>query len=58
MQREDDTEGVIRSRLEVYRQQTEPAAMLYRDRGTLKEIDASGDPDGVFSAVRRQLGNQ
>ena len=58
VQREDDTERVIRSRLEVYRQQTLAAAAVYRDRGTLREIDAAGNPAAVFSALRQGLGSR
>lgn len=41
--REDDTEPVIRHRLAVYREQTEPIAALYADRGVLVRVDGIGD---------------
>lgn len=41
--RADDTEDVIRRRLEVYEEQTAPLTSLYRDRGILVEIDGLGD---------------
>jgi len=56
VQREDDTEKVIRSRLEVYARQTLPVAEIYRERGQLKEIEAIGDPPSVFARVRQELG--
>ena len=56
VQREDDTEKVIRSRLDVYAQQTLPVAALYRERGNLLEIDAVGDPSVVFTRMKQELG--
>jgi adenylate kinase len=45
--RSDDTEPVIRKRLEVYRAQTEPLVARYRAAGILKDVDASGPIDDV-----------
>jgi adenylate kinase len=49
--REDDNEAVIRERLKVYRQQTEPLVDYYRSRGTLKEIDGLGTVDKIFDRI-------
>ena len=38
----DDTEEVIKNRLEIYRQQTEPLIEYYRMRGLLKSVEADG----------------
>lgn len=38
--RADDEELTVRRRLAVYREQTEPLEVFYRDRGLLREIDA------------------
>src|SRR5262249_29550086 len=47
--REDDREEVVRKRLQVYREKTEPLAGYYRRRGVLREID--GDrPIGEVTA--------
>lgn len=48
VQREDDNEQTIKSRLEVYRQQTEPLVEFYRKRNKLQTIDADGDIDQVY----------
>lgn len=56
VQREDDTERVIRGRLQLYRSHTEPVVETYRRRGELSEVDASGDPAAVFARLRRILG--
>lgn len=47
-QREDDNEEVIRNRLEVYRQQTEPLVDFYRKQGKLETVDADGTIDEVY----------
>lgn len=51
IQRDDDNEETIKSRLEVYRQQTEPVVDFYRRRGTLATIDAEGSIDEVYSRL-------
>jgi len=47
-QREDDNEEVIRNRLDVYRQQTEPLVEFYRKQGKLETLDADGTIDEVY----------
>jgi adenylate kinase len=47
--RTDDTEAVIRRRLEVYRQETAPLLHFYRDQ--LVSIDAVGDVDAITKRV-------
>jgi adenylate kinase len=41
VQREDDREGSIRRRLEVYHEQTEPLKGYYADRAILAQVDAT-----------------
>ena len=48
IQREDDNEETISNRLDVYRRQTEPLVDFYRQRGTLKTVDADGSIDDVY----------
>lgn len=55
VQREDDNEDTIRSRLEVYREQTEPLVDFYRKRGKLKSIDAEGTMDEVYERLLEVL---
>jgi adenylate kinase len=52
IQRDDDNEATIRNRLDVYRQQTEPLIAYYRKRGKLREVDADGSIDDVYSRFR------
>jgi adenylate kinase len=47
--RTDDTEDVIRRRLEVYRQETAPLLQFYRDQ--LLSIDAVGDVEEITERV-------
>lgn len=55
VQREDDNEDTIRSRLEVYREQTEPLVDFYRKRGKLKTINAEGTMDEVYERLLEVL---
>ncbi len=53
--RTDDDEAVVRHRLDVYRQQTEPLVDLYDGRGVLVAIDALGDIDDVTARIIEAL---
>ena len=55
-QRSDDNEATVRSRLGVYRAQTEPLVGYYEGRGVLKTAHGGGKmPDEVFEQVERLL---
>jgi adenylate kinase len=47
VQRDDDREDVVRNRLEVYREQTEPLVAFYEQRGQLRRIEAVGSVEEV-----------
>ena len=49
--RADDTESVIRHRLEVYHQQTEPVATYYVDQDLLEVVDGRGSIDEVTERI-------
>ena len=51
MQRDDDNEETIKSRLDVYRQQTEPLIEYYRSRDKLRNVDADGSMDDVYERL-------
>lgn len=53
--RADDTEPVIRRRLEVYAEQTEPLAALYQDKGLLVRVDGIGEIDEVTERIMAAL---
>ena len=54
--RADDTEDVIRRRLEVYAQQTAPLTAVYAHRGVLVQVDGLGSVSDVTSRVLAALG--
>jgi adenylate kinase len=47
-QRTDDTEAVVRERLRVYKERTQPLARFYADRGRLVDVNGQGEIDDVF----------
>ncbi|MBW3605178.1 MAG: adenylate kinase [Actinobacteria bacterium] len=49
--RSDDTREVIASRIETYKDETEPTVAQYRERGILYDVDGEGDVDEVRSRV-------
>ena len=49
--RVDDTEDVIRHRLDVYAEQTAPLAGVYADRGLLVRVDGLGEIDEVTTRL-------
>lgn len=49
--RTDDTEPVMRHRLEVYREQTMPMATYYADQDLLEVVDGSGTIDEVSERI-------
>lgn len=53
--RADDTEAVIRHRLEVYDAMTLPLLDYYGERGVLRRVDASGTVDDVGATVLEEL---
>ncbi len=55
-QRDDDKVEVIRNRLEVYMQETEPLVEYFRELGNLREIDASEGINDVKRAIEKAVG--
>jgi adenylate kinase len=53
--RADDTDEVIRHRLTVYSEQTEPLIAVYADRGLIVTVDALGSVDDVTERIRLAL---
>ncbi|GCE75360.1 adenylate kinase [Cellulomonas biazotea] len=54
--REDDTEDVIRHRLDVYAEQTAPISAVYGERGLLVQVDGIGDVDDVTARLLTAIG--
>lgn len=52
LQRDDDKEETIRTRLEVYHAQTEPLIGYYDETGLLRRFDGTRGPDEVHAHIR------
>lgn len=55
VQRSDETEEVIKNRLEVYRKQTEPLIDYYKKNGMLAGVDANTSPEPIFEETVKVL---
>jgi len=53
--RADDTEEVIRHRMDVYVEETAPLADIYRERGLLREVNGMGEMDTVTERLQTVL---
>jgi adenylate kinase len=56
--RSDDTEDVVRRRLEVYAEQTAPLTELYSQRGLLVRVDGMGGIDDVTARLVEALSSR
>ena len=56
--RADDTEPVIRRRLEVYAESTAPLADLYAERALLVQVDGMGEIDVVTGRIMEALASR
>lgn len=54
-QRDDDKEETVRRRLTVYKEDTEPLIMYYKNKGVLKTIDGRKDIDDVKNLIERTI---
>lgn len=57
IQREDDTEGTVRKRLEVYESETKPLIRYYEEKGLLRNVNGSQDIAKVFKDICNILGS-
>ena len=55
VQREDDKEKIVESRLKTYYELTEPLVGYYKKQGMLKEIDGTGSPENIYSEIKQTL---
>ncbi len=55
VQRPDDTEEVVRNRLEVYEEQTTPLIEYYEQRGLVRRVNGLGKADEVYPRVAAVL---
>ena len=56
VQRPDDAEDRVRTRLAKYHEETEPVIPFYGKRGIVRHVDGTTAPDKVFGALERAIG--
>ena len=56
IQRADDNEETVASRLDVYQKQTAPLIEYYAQKGVLLTVDGDGDIEKVFNSICEKLG--
>jgi len=55
IQRDDDKEEAVAKRLEVYEASTAPLIDYYREKGLIKDVDASPAPEKVLENMKKAL---
>ena len=55
VQREDDKEEIVESRLKTYYELTEPLVGYYKKEGILKEVDGNGSTGNIYSEIKQIL---
>ena len=55
VQREDDKEEIVQSRLNTYHELTEPLVRYYQKQGILKAIDGTGSPENIYADIKQTL---
>ena len=55
VQREDDKEEIVQSRLNTYHELTEPLVRYYQKQGILRAIDGTGSPEKIFTEIKEML---
>ena len=55
VQREDDKEEIVQSRLNTYHELTEPLVRYYQKQGILKAIDGTGSPENIYAKIKQTL---
>ena len=53
--RQDDSEDVVRNRLDVYKEQTSPLSSYYKSKGILRKIDGKGDVGEISERINEVL---
>jgi len=55
VQREDDKEEIVESRLKTYYELTEPLVGYYQKKSLLKEIDGTGFTESIYFEIKKTL---
>ena len=56
IQRKDDTEETIKTRLDVYSNQTKPLLDYYKKQNLVKTINGVGDVNAIFEDIKNSVG--
>lgn len=54
-QRSDDSESVVKDRLDVYEKQTQPLIDYYKKKGLVRNIDVIGSPDIMMPNIMKTI---
>tara|TARA_B100000686_G_C16280935_1_gene708766 strand:- start:21 stop:674 length:654 start_codon:yes stop_codon:yes gene_type:complete len=57
IQRADDNENVVQSRLKIYHDQTKPLVKYYEEKGILVKLEGMGSPDQIFKKIMKIIEN-
>ena len=55
VQREDDKEKIVQSRLNTFHELTEPLVRYYQKQGIIKVIDGAGSPENIYAEIKQTL---
>ena len=55
VQREDDKEKIVHSRLNTFHELTEPLVRYYQKQGILKAIEGTGSPENIYAEIKQTL---
>jgi len=55
VQREDDKEEIVQSRLNTYHELTEPLVRYYQKQAILKAIDGTGSPENIYTEIKKTI---
>jgi len=55
VQREDDKEEIVQSRLNTFHELTEPLVRYYQKQGILKAINGAGSPGNIYTEIKQTL---
>lgn len=53
--RKDDSDEAVGNRLSVFKSTIDPVLEYYKERGVLREIDASSNPSNVFEELKKAI---
>jgi len=55
VQREDDKEEIVQSRLNTYHELTEPLVRYYQKQGIIKAIEGDDSPENIYAEIKQTL---